>query len=287
MERTFRLGYDEAGEGPPLVLVHGFPFDRRMWASQLEELADIRRVVAVDLRGRGLSPHPAGGGWTIDDHADDVARTIEALGAGPVDVGGLSMGGYVLFALLRRHPALIRSLLLMSTRAGADSPEVRAARDRQAAQVRVEGTGALAETLLPRVLAPGADEAFHAGVRPMFDDTPGDTAAADLVAMRDRPDSTPGLASIRLPTLVLHGDEDQLVPVDAARAMAASIPGAQFSAVPRAGHLAPLENPRDANLDLKLFLARVSGELTSRLREAFGAVGQWGSGAVEAGGRRP
>jgi pimeloyl-ACP methyl ester carboxylesterase len=77
--------------------------------------------------------------------------------------------------------------------------------------------------------------------------------------MRDRPDSTPDLASIGVPTLVLHGDEDQLVPPDTARAMAAAIPGAQFSAVPGAGHLAPLENPRDANVDLKLFLARVSG----------------------------
>lgn len=261
MEGTFQLGYDEAGDGPPLVLVHGFPFDRRMWASQLEGLAGIRRVVAVDLRGRGLSPHPADGGWTIDDHADDVARTIEACfkGAGPVDVGGLSMGGYVLFALLRRRPELVRSLLLMSTRARADSPEVRAARDRQAALARVEGTRALAETLLPRVLAQGAGDDIRAAVRQMLDDTPPDTAAADLIAMRDRPDSTADLASIAVPTLVLHGDQDQLVPVDEARAMAGSIPGAQFSAVPGAGHLAPLEAPQDANVDLQLFLARVSG----------------------------
>jgi 3-oxoadipate enol-lactonase len=256
---AFRLGYDEAGQGPPLVLVHGFPLDRRMWAFQLEGLAGIRRVVAVDLRGRGLSPHPAGGGWTIDDHADDVARTIEALGAGPVDVGGLSMGGYVLFALLRRHPAVIRSLLLMGTRAAADPPEIRTARVEQAALASEEGAGALAETLVPRMLAPQADEAVRASLERMVGDTPGDTAAADLIAMRDRPDSTPDLASIAVPTLVLHGDADQLMPVDAAREMAASIPGARFSAIPGAGHVAPLENPRDANVALELFLARVSG----------------------------
>ena len=255
----FQLGYDEAGEGPPLVLVHGFPFDRRMWAHQLEGLAEIRRVVAVDLRGRGLSPHPAGGGWTIDDHADDVARTIEALSAGPVDVGGLSMGGYVVFALLRHHPQLVRSIVLMGTRADADSPEVRTRRDQQAAQARAEGTEALADWFLPMVVAPGAGEGVRTTVRRMIADIPGDTAAADLVALRDRADSTPDLASIDVPTLVLHGDEDQAVPVDVARAMARAIPGAQFSAVPAAGHLAPLENPTDANVDLQLFLARVSG----------------------------
>jgi pimeloyl-ACP methyl ester carboxylesterase len=253
-----RLGYDEAGKGPPLVLVHGFPFDRRMWVHQLEGLAEFRRVVAVDLRGRGLSPHPAGAGWTIDDHAADVAQTIEALGAGPVDVGGLSMGGYVLFALLRRHPELVRSAVLMGTRATADSPEARTRRDEQAARARAEGTEALADSFLPMVLAPGTGEDVRATVRRMIADTPGDTAAADLAALRDRPDSTPDLASIDVSTLVLHGDEDRVVPVDEARATAKAIPGAQFSAVPGAGHLAPFENPTDANVDLQLFLARVS-----------------------------
>jgi pimeloyl-ACP methyl ester carboxylesterase len=255
---TFRLGYDEAGEGPPLVLVHGFPFDRRMWVHQLEGLASARRVVTPDLRGRGLSPHPADSGWTLDDHADDIARTIEDLGVGPADVGGLSMGGYVVFALLRRHPELVRSLLLMSTRAAADIPEARKARDEQAALARAEGTEALAAGLLPRVLTSGAGEHVRSQVLRMIGDTPGETAAADLVAMRDRPDSTPDLASIAVPTLVLHGAEDQIVPADEARAMASSIPGAQFSAIPGARHLAPLEFAADANVDLQLFLGRVS-----------------------------
>ncbi|MGH2687522.1 MAG: alpha/beta fold hydrolase, partial [Actinomycetota bacterium] len=119
------LGYDAAGDGPPLVLIHGFPFDRRMWAGQLDPrggLTGIRRVVAPDLRGRGLSPSANGdpAAWTIEDHADDVAALIRSLGPDPADVGGLSMGGYIAFALLRRHPEMVRSLLLMSTRAAAD-----------------------------------------------------------------------------------------------------------------------------------------------------------------------
>ena len=257
-EKGFRLGFQEAGEGTPLVLVHGFPFDGRMWVRQLEGLSSIRRVVAPDLRGRGLSPHPAGDGWSIDDHADDIAHTIEDLDAGPVDVGGLSMGGYVLFALLRRHPELVRSVVLMSTRAAADTPEARKTRDEQAALVRAEGTGALAEKLMPRMLTSEADEGLRSYVREMIEQTPGETAAADLIAMRDRPDSTPDLPSISVPAFVLHGAEDQIVPVDEARAMAAAIPGGQFSAIPKGLHLAPLEFASDANVDLQLFLGRLS-----------------------------
>src|SRR5205807_1295095 len=106
------LGYDEAGEGPVLVLVHGFPFDRRLWAGQLRGLANIRRVVAPDLRGRGLSAAIGAEGATMDTYADDVAATIASLGVEQADVGGLSMGGYVTFALWRRHPKLVRSLML-------------------------------------------------------------------------------------------------------------------------------------------------------------------------------
>jgi pimeloyl-ACP methyl ester carboxylesterase len=168
------------------------------------------------------------------------------------------MGGYVLFALLRRHPELVRSLLLMSTRAAPDSPEARRVRDEQAALARSQGTGALAEGLLPRVLSPRAGEDVRTQVRRMIEETPGETAASDLIAMRDRPDSTPGLGSITVPTFVLHGDDDPIVPVDEARTMASSIPGAQFSAIPGARHLAPLEFAPDAGVDLQLFLGRIS-----------------------------
>jgi pimeloyl-ACP methyl ester carboxylesterase len=264
---AFRPGYQAAGQGVPLVLVHGFPFDRRMWAAQLEGLAGIRRVIAPDLRGRGLSPQPAGDGWSLDDHADDVARLIEHLEAGPVDVGGLSMGGYVLFALMRRHPELVRSLILMSTRAAADMPEARKTREEQAALVRAEGTGALTEKLLPRVLSPEAGDDLTAQVRQMIEETPGETAAADLLAMRDRPDSTPMLGSITVPTFVLHGDDDPIVPVDEARDMASAMPNAHFSAIPKGRHLAPLEFASDANVDLQLLLGRLSSHVTGETVE--------------------
>jgi 3-oxoadipate enol-lactonase len=254
------LGYDKAGTGPTLVLIHGFPFDRRMWSNQLDELSEHRTVVAPDLRGRGLSPAEAEEGWTLDDYADDVARLIHSLGdAVAVDVGGLSMGGYIAFALIRRHPALVRSLVLMSTRAEADTPDVRKAREEQAELVRAEGTGALAEKLIPRLLGPDAPDAVRGLLEQMFDDTPGATAAADLIAMRDRPDSTPDLGSIAVPTLVLHGDDDAIAPVDSARAMAGAIPGAHFASIPGGGHLTPLGKPVIANAAIGAFLRSTDG----------------------------
>ena len=118
------LGFDKSGTGPSLVLIHGFPFDRRMWAHQLDELSEIRTVVAPDLRGRGLSPATAEDGWTLDDYADDVARLIRSLGdAVAVDVGGLSMGGAATVNTAFSRPDLFRYVVILSAGGGANLEE--------------------------------------------------------------------------------------------------------------------------------------------------------------------
>lgn len=240
------LGHESAGTGPVLVLIHGFPFDRRMWSAQGAALAQLRRVVALDLPGRGLSAGISVDGATIDGYADQVADLIRAetgtIG-GQADVAGLSMGGYIAFALWRRHPELVRSLVLSGTRAGADSEEGRAARNANADIAWAEGTIGLAETLLPKVLAEATGDAVRERVVQMFDETPALTAIADLLAMRDRADSTELLASITVPTLVLRGEEDAVANETDAQAMVAKIAGARFAPIPAAGHLAPMENP--------------------------------------------
>lgn len=250
-----KLGFDEAGEGPVLLLVHGFPIDRRIWVHQVSGLAGIRRVVAVDLRGRGLSPAPAGDGWTIDTHAGDLAETIESLGVDAVDLGGISMGGYIAFALLRRHPQMVRSLILVSTRAAADPPEYRTGRVTTAERARRFGTRALAGSMLPNLLAEQASEEVQQQVLAMFDAVPGDTSAADSLAMRDRQDSTPMLGGIAVPTLVIEGAGEQLLPAGTAQAMADAIPGARLATIPGAGHFCPVENPGEVNRAISEFLS--------------------------------
>ena len=252
------LGYDEAGRGDVLLLVHGFPSDRRLWHGQLEGLSDIRRVVAPDLRGRGKSPATPGE-WSIDDYADDLAATIGSLGAGKVDLAGLSMGGYVAFALLRNHPDVIRSLILVSTRATQDAPEYRTGREMTAERARKFGTRALAESMLGGLLGRSVSEAVRERVLEMFDSLPGETAAADSLAMRDRADSTGMLASISIPTLVVEGEEEGLLPPGTARSLADAIPGAHHAVVPGGGHFVPIENPEGFNRVVAEFLTAREG----------------------------
>lgn len=255
MAEPMILGYDEAGSGPALILIHGFPLDRTVWSEQLKGLADFRRVIAVDLRGRGKSESSPAEGWSIDLYADDVAETIESLGVSAADVAGLSLGGYVAFSLLRRHPDKVRSLILIDTKAAADTAEAKEGREKTAAAAREQGTASIAEGLIPKLVAPGASEEVKSKAMAMAKATPGETAAADALAMRDRADSTLDLGSIGIPAVVIHGEDDQLMPAGGAREMAGGIPGATFVPIPAAGHLAPLENPEAVNAALRKFLS--------------------------------
>jgi 3-oxoadipate enol-lactonase len=253
------LGCDARGSGRALVLIHGFPFDRTLWGPVMDELADMRRVIAVDLRGRGKSVDVARGAlvWSIDDHADDVAATIDALGGGEADVAGLSMGGYVLFSLLRRHPEKVRNAVLISTKATADDEAGRKGREAVAEKVRRDGTLSIFDDLVPKkILAPGASQEVRDKLRAMFEHTPGGTAAADALAMRDRADSTGDLAFLRGRTDVLHGALDPLMPIAGARAMAEAIPGARFAAIEGAGHVPALEKPKETAAVLREWIAR-------------------------------
>jgi pimeloyl-ACP methyl ester carboxylesterase len=175
-----------------------------------------------------------------------LVAVLDALGVRQAVVCGLSMGGYILFELLRRYPDRVRAAVLCDTRPEADSEEARHSRDELAALAVEQGPAAVAERLLPRLLAAAtlADQPeVVKQCRDMARRLSGAGMAAALRAMRDRPDSTPILGKIRVPTLVVAGSEDQVSPPAVAQAMAQAIPGARCSLIPGAGHLAPLEQP--------------------------------------------
>ena len=121
------LAYSDEGQGPPVVFLHAFPLNRTTWAPQVAGLSDRHRVVTIDLRGHGESDAPM---WryTLDQFAEDVNGLLEHLDIARATFVGLSMGGYILFALYRTHPKLFQSLVLADTRATADTPETKAAR---------------------------------------------------------------------------------------------------------------------------------------------------------------
>ncbi len=149
-----RLAYSDQGTGLPVVLLHGFPLSRAMWREQIMAIAPSHRVIAPDLRGHGDSPDPEGV-YTMDELADDVIELLDALNvAGPIVLGGLSMGGYVALSIVARYPDRVRALMLMDTRASADTPEV--ARDREAnaqAVLAANSAKAVVEKMLPRLFA--------------------------------------------------------------------------------------------------------------------------------------
>lgn len=249
---------DQGDGGPALVLLHAFPLRAAMWSPQLSALA-ATRVVAPDLLGFGASDAPDDlSAYSVDIWADLVAGLLDHLGLERVILGGLSMGAYAAFAFHRRHRSRLAGLVLADTRPGPDTPEAAERRRAQIDQVRERGTAELVETLLGGLL--GEYTRRHraevvAEARALMDSSPAGFMGA-LDAMIRRPDSTPDLATIDVPTLVVVGEQDSLSPPDVARAMHAAVPGADLAVVPGAGHLSNLEAPAAFNAALADFVGR-------------------------------
>jgi len=257
---SLSLAYDDAGGGRPLLLIHGYPLHRGLWAPQISALSSLARVVAPDLPGHGESDVPPGP-YSMDGFADTCLSLLDALGiTEPVVLGGLSMGGYVAFAAWRRHPERIAGLILAATRAGADSPEARAGREASMTTITREGIRPIADAMTPRLLAPGADRArpeLAATVHGMLASAPVSGALGALAGLRDRADSTSTLGTITVPTLVIHGAEDQLIPLAEAERTAAETPNATLVVIDGAGHLPNLEQPAAFNTAIEAYLNRL------------------------------
>jgi 3-oxoadipate enol-lactonase len=252
-----RMAYGDRGRGQAmaLLLVHGFPLDRRLWAAQVGAFANLTRVITPDLRGHGKS-QVVPGPYTMEQHADDLAALLDHLGIRQTVVAGLSMGGYVAFAFWRRYPEQIRGLVLADTRAEPDTEVARAGRDAAIVKVQQMGAAAYADEMLPRLLAPDslADVKIAGAARKMMAEQPVEGIVGAIGGLRDRADSRASLPTITVPTLVIAGDADVITPPADAQAMAAAIPGARLTVIPRAGHLSPLENPRAFNSAVRTFL---------------------------------
>jgi 3-oxoadipate enol-lactonase len=251
--------YLDAGTGDPaVVLLHAFPVSSGMWEDQIVALAPRWRVVAPDLPGFGQSPPSGSGEATIDGWADLVAGLVAELGLGPVVVGGLSMGGYVAFSLLRRHPSLVAGLVLADTRAAADTPEVLQRRTDQQQKVAEGKLDEVIEAMVGTLLSeqtPAERPEVVERARALMSFTPPDTFVAALEAMKHRADATEELAGIDVPVLVLVGEHDGPSPPSVAREMAEAVPDARLEVLPGAGHLSNLEAPVEFNRALESFLS--------------------------------
>lgn len=255
------LAYLDQGNGMPVVLLHGFPLDRRLWTHQ-RALGARYRLVLPDLRGFGQTPVAPGdeAGVPMDRYARDVGDLLDDLGLERVVLGGLSMGGYVAMACWRRFPERISAMVLFDTKSAADAPETRANREPMATKALTEGAASLVEGQLPGLLTRRTlaehPEVVSAVSRMIAESAPRGIAGASR-GMAARPDSTPLLATIAVPTLLLVGAEDAISPLAEMRAMAEAIPGARLAVIPGAAHLTPLEAPEAVNQALGGFLGAV------------------------------
>ena len=252
------VGYTDQGNGTPLVFIHAFPLSKTMWQPQVDALKDSYRVITIDLGGHGESDIVL---WndSLDGYAKNVIHLLDHLGIAQAIFVGLSMGGYTLFSIYRHYANRVKAMVLADTKAQADSEEGKAGRQSMAEMAFKDGASAIADMMLPKLLAPSTIEhhpEIVEQVRQMILHTSTAGIVVDLVAMAARPDSTDLLPTITCPTLVIVGEDDQATPVTESQYIAQRIPGSTLVTIPQAGHLSNVEQPAAFNKALNSFLKK-------------------------------
>ena len=253
------LAYNDQGTGLPIVFLHAFPLNRTMWAEQVKALSSQFRAITIDLRGHGESDAPL---WhyTLDQAADDVIGLLDHLSIRQAVFVGLSMGGYVLFALYRKYADRVQGLVLADTRAQADTAEGKEARFQMAQIAYKNGPSAIADIMLPKLLSPATIQTrpeLVRRVRTMIEGTQVSGIAGDLMALAERPDSIALLNQITCPTQIVVGEQDLATPPSDAKLMADRIPDARLTIIPGAAHLSNMEQPGLFNETIRSVVSNV------------------------------
>jgi 3-oxoadipate enol-lactonase len=250
-----------------LLLLHAFPLNARMWEEQLVLAAGGWRVIAPQFRGvDGASPggqdvdvalDPAAS--SMDDYAGDAIDLLDGLHVEQAVIGGLSMGGYAAFAMLRHAPRYFQGLVLADTRPQADTPEGVHGRGNMLRLVQEKGPGAVAAEMIPKLLGETTRRTrpeLVERVRSLVLASSADAIGGAIRALMTRPDSTPLLPTIHVPTLIVVGAEDTVTPPELSEKMHADIAGSELVVIPGAGHLSNLEQPEAFNGALARFLSQ-------------------------------
>lgn len=249
--------YAEQGQGIPLVLIHGFPLDHRIWKHQLAGLSDCCRVIAVDLKGFGKSASTEA--FTMESMADELHQLLQQIGALPCVIGGLSMGGYIALAFAEMFAADLKGFILVDSKTEADPQAAKENRQKLADLATHSGAAPVAAQMMPKMLAPSAFADNPEVVNTMqqiMESVPPLTIANACYAMRDRPDRTALLSTFTFPSLIVLGESDALIPVSMGQSMKELMPNGQLAVIPKAGHMPPLELPEAFNDVVRQFIAR-------------------------------
>lgn len=250
------LPHDDRGGGDPVVLLHGYPLNRSIWASQLDAFQATNRVIALDLPGFGQAnalPTPEDI-WTL---GDQVSASIADLASPPAVLVGHSFGGYLALQIAQDHPERVRALVLVSTRSEADTDEARAKRLATISRLRGEGPGPYSVETARALLSPthAVDAELFPKVLAAVRSAPVSAMVPTLLAMANRPDYSEFAATLKVPTLVVWGEEDRTIAPETTKKLIQQIPKAKGAPIAKAGHLPFLENPTVFNQAVQAFLS--------------------------------
>ena len=256
------IAYETTGEGQPLVLVHGHPFDHTMWHPQVKVFSNWYKVITPDLRGYGKSSLPATGETRFEDYATDILLLLDKLKVESFHLAGLSMGGQIIMEIFRQAPGRIKTLIFADTFAGLDTPEIKQGRYDTATRLEKEGMNAYSDEVIYKMIKPAhvtsmPDVSGHV-LKMMKGASPAGAATA-LRARAERINYLTGvLPEIDIPTLVIVGRDDEFTPVAKAEELKANLQNCKLVVIEEAGHMPNLEHPDEFNTVVLDFLESVS-----------------------------
>jgi pimeloyl-ACP methyl ester carboxylesterase len=255
------IAYEVMGDGPPVVLLHPFPANHELWIPAVQALIQRYQVILPDLRGHGESDI-GDGPATMEKHAADLARVMDDADIGRAAIAGVSIGGYALFEFWRRFRGRVAGLMLIDTKATADTPDARKARLQTATDVLERGTETFIEGMLIKLFGETTrrtrPDLVDAARKMMLKMSAEDVSLAQR-GMAERLDSVATLKTINVPTLILTGDEDILTPVADGELMRQHISRSELKIIPKGGHYAPYEQPDLTGTLLRQFLDSIHG----------------------------
>jgi len=246
---------------PTLLCIHGFPLDGSFWQPQVEGLSPVARVLAPDLRGFGTDRRPMPAAMQMEAYAADMKALLDAEGIDRVVLLGLSMGGYVAMAFIELWPERVQGLILCNTRSTADTGEGKAAREQTALDALSKGADVIARAMVPKVLSArtrSEQPEVARRVKAIMARQPREAIAAAARGMALRPDRTDALRRIAIPTLIVTGGRDELMPLHTSEAMHRAMPGSELVVIDAAAHLCSAEAPEIFNAEVAAFLDRIA-----------------------------
>ena len=256
------LNYKVTGNGAPLVLIHGHPFDHTMWYPQVVDFSDSYQVITPDLRGYGNSTLPPSADAKFEDYATDILQLLDYLNVDRFHLAGLSMGGQIIMEIFRQAPTRIKSLIFADTFAGLETPEIKQGRYDTANRLENEGMNAYSDEVIYKMIRPEHVSSMPEVTEHVIKMIKGTSPAGAAAALRARAERinylTKVLPQINVPTLVIVGREDEFTPVAKAEELKENLQNCKLVIIEDAGHMPNLEHPDKFNEAVIYFLESIS-----------------------------